>query len=110
MACSTCGQSQGCGCDTSCFGGTSNWLIPVNEVPPIEMASRKFAYITPDEIVWVANHAGTEMIKVNDDTPDIIDASESLPPLDEAELLKLYRQDDHLLMVNSARTDWITVI
>lgn len=111
MACNTCGQAgSNCGCDTSCFGGTANWLVPVKVAPPIEMASRKFAYITPDGIIWVANFDGTAMVAINDVKPDIVDANKALPLLEEADPLKLYRQDDHLMMVNSARTEWITVV
>lgn len=109
MACNTCGQAgSNCGCDTSCFGGTANWLVPVNVAPPIEMASRKFAYITPDQVVWVVNHDGTEVIPIDADDVDwIIDANVALPPLADAEMFRIYRQDDKMLVVNEDRTDWI---
>ncbi|MGL5719005.1 MAG: hypothetical protein ACRCX2_38735 [Paraclostridium sp.] len=109
MACSTCGQAgSNCGCDTSCFGGTANWLVPVKVAPPIEMASRKFAYITPDQVVWIVNHDGTEVIPIDSDDVDwIIDANVALPPLADAEMFRIYRQDDKMLVVNEDRTDWI---
>ena len=109
MACKTCNQtSSNCGCDTTCFGGTSNWLIPVNEVPPIEMASRKFAYMTPDGGIWVANFEGTGMIPLDSDNIDwIVDANEALPPLEEANPLRIYRQDDQMFVVNEDKSDWI---
>lgn len=109
MACKTCGQAgSNCGCDTSCFGGTANWLVPVKVAPPIEMASRKFAYITPDQTVWVANFDGTEMIPLGGEDIDwIVDADEALPPLEEANPLRIYRQDDKMFIVNEAKTDWI---
>lgn len=108
MACKTCGQAgSSCGCDTSCFGGTANWLVPVKVAPPIEMASRKFAYVTPDNIVWVVNHDGTELIPLSDNIDWIIDADEALPSLGDADPLRIYRQDDKMYIVNEAKTDWI---
>lgn len=110
MACNSCGQtSNACGCKDTCNPLASNWLIPVKSVPPVEMASRRFAYITPDDSVWVMKFDGTDMIRIGD-TPDIVDATEALPEMDKADKFKLYRQDDRLVMINSARTEWITVV
>lgn len=60
MVCSSCGssnQSQEAWMPTQNI--VASWLIPVTDLPPLTMASRKFMYVTPADQYFVLNYDGS---------------------------------------------------
>lgn len=107
MACSSCnGGCTDCGCDPV----STNWEIPVGVLPSLEMASRKNAYVLPDGTVWALNYDGDAYVQLGGDgeaSDPLTDAEEALPDVSEAIKWKLYRQGDHVYMLNEAGDDYI---
>lgn len=119
MACSSCGG--GCSsCGDTPTGTTispcaNNWEIPVDNLPLVEDAERKYMYILPDDTCWVLNSAGdgyVELVTPNSAVWDTIDANaiidvEELPSVDEASDSFYRLPDDTLWFVNSDGDTWI---
>lgn len=71
MSCSTCGNTMKSTC-SSCGGSSSecvvqvrtDWQIPVEDLLPPETASRKYAYLLPDNNLYILNYNGDGYLKI----------------------------------------------
>lgn len=48
-----------------CTRDYNYWLAPVEDIADVTQASRDYAYITPDNKVWVLDYDGTALIPIN---------------------------------------------
>lgn len=104
MTCKKC--TSGCSsCQPIYWNNCKQQVItPIEVLPELAEADYSQFYLLPDNTIWSLNYDKTAFINLSS---TLDNATEALPPLEDADLFRMYRQGDKVLYVSSDRTDWL---